>query len=70
MGTLGMPGYGQPKWYSQLVENVCISLQAKNQLYPSCFSGDIAKIYKLILGTLGMPGNTQCQWWCLSTCQK
>ena len=43
--------------FLQLVENLCVYLQAKNQLYPLCFSGDISKMYKfLILGTLGMPG--------------
>ena len=44
--------------YYQLVENFCAYLQAKNQHHPQCFSGDIAKIYKLlILGTLGMSGH-------------
>ena len=46
-----------------LVENFCVYLQAKTQLHPSCFNGDIAKICKLILGTLGMPGYTHQKWW-------
>ena len=55
LGTLAMPGYANPKWYFQLVENFCVYLQAKNQLHTPCFSGDIVKICKLlILGTLGM----------------
>ena len=28
-GTLGMPGYTHPKRYYQVVENVCVYLQAK-----------------------------------------
>ena len=43
-------------------------MQAKNQLHPPCFSGDIAKIYKrLILGNLGMPF---IKLRCLSAYQK
>ena len=38
LDTLGMPGY------AHLVENLCVYLYTKNQLHPSCFSGDIAKI--------------------------
>ena len=54
LGTLGMTGYEHPKLYYQLVKNCHVCLQAKNQLYP-CFSGDIPKIYKLlILDSLGM----------------
>ena len=29
LGTLGMPGYALSKWYFDLVENVCVYLQAK-----------------------------------------
>ena len=51
-----MPGYAHPKWYYQLVENFPVHLQAKYQLDPPRFTGDIAKICKLfILGTLDMP---------------
>ena len=57
LGTLAMPGYAQPKWYCQLVENFCVYLQAKNQLHPPCFSGD-AKTWKLIFGTLRMSNYT------------
>ena len=35
-------------------ETFDVYLQAKNQLHLSRFFGDIAKIYKLILGTFGM----------------
>ena len=34
LGTLGMPGYGNPKWYYHLVENVRAHLQAKNSTSP------------------------------------
>ena len=54
-GTLGLSDYAHPKWYYQLVENFCVYLQGKKQLYPPCFYGDIAMICKLILGSLGMP---------------
>ena len=61
--TLGMPGYANPKWHHQLVENFRTHLQAKNQLHTPCFSGDIAKICKrLILNTLGMPGCKHPKW--------
>ena len=39
-----MPGYVQPKRYYQTVENFHVHQQAKNQLHPPRFSGDIAKI--------------------------
>ena len=48
LGTLKMPGYAQPKWYYQFVENLCVYLLAKNQLHFQCFSADIAKICKLL----------------------
>ena len=48
LGTLGINVYAYPKWYYQLVKNVCVYLQAKNQLQNSCFSGDNAKICKLL----------------------
>ena len=35
----------------------CLSA-GKSLLHPPCFSGDIAKICKLIFGTLGMPSYT------------
>ena len=37
LGTLGMPGYANPKWYYQLVENFRVYLQAKNQLQSYAF---------------------------------
>ena len=47
LGNLGMSG------------DVCVYLKAKIQLHPPCFSGDIAKIFKVfILGTLDMSGYT------------
>ena len=64
LGPLGMPGYAHPKWYYQFVENFCVYLEVKNQFHSPCFSGDTAKIWKLILGTLGISD------WCLSACQK
>ena len=48
LGALVMPGYANPKWYYQLVENFRVYLQGKNQLHPTYFSGDIAKICKLL----------------------
>ena len=43
--------------YDQLVENICVYLQAENQLHRPCFSGDIAKVGKILtLDTLGNPG--------------
>ena len=63
LGTLGMPGHAHPNWYYQLVENFRVYLQAKNQLHSPHFSGDIAKICKLIFGTLGMPDYTNPKWW-------
>ena len=53
-----MSGYPHPKWYCQLVENIPVYLQTKNQLYTPSFSGDSAKKCKLILGTLDMAGYT------------
>ena len=38
-------------------ELFCLSA-GKSLLHPPCFSGDIAKICKLIFGTLGMPSYT------------
>ena len=58
LSTLYIIGYAHPKGYYHLVENICVYLQAKNQLHPPCFYGDIAEICKLILGILGMPGYT------------
>ena len=55
LGTWSIPGYAHPKWY-QFVKTFHVYLQAKNQLYPSRFSGDILKTLKLlILGILGRP---------------
>ena len=61
LSTLDKPGY--TKWYYYLVENFRIYLQIKEQLHPTWFSGDIAKICKLlILGTLGMSGYAHPKW--------
>ena len=60
-GTLGMPGYAHPNWYYQLVETFCVYLQAENQFHTPCFSGDTAKICKLILGSLGVPDSINLQ---------
>ena len=64
LGTLGMPGFAHPKWYNQqLLENLCVDLQAKNKINHPYFSGDIAKICKLvILDTLCKPGYARPKW--------
>ena len=65
-----MPGYAHPNCYYQLVENFRVYLQAKNQFHPTCLSGDLAKIIKLlILGTLGMPGyiHPKLSFWVYAT---
>ena len=63
LDTLGMPGYADPKWYYQLVQNFSVDLQAKKQLYSPSFSGDTAKICKLlILGTLRMSAYINPKW--------
>ena len=50
-----MPGHTNLKWQYQSEGTFDVYLQAKNQLHPSRFSWDIAKICKLVaLGTLGM----------------
>ena len=48
LGALVMPGHAHPKWSYQFVENFCVYLQVKNQFHSPCFSGDTAKICKLI----------------------
>ena len=48
LGALNMTGHGNPKWYYQFVETLCIYLQIKNQFHNPCFSGDTAKMCKLI----------------------
>ena len=58
------------KWNYQLVDNFRVYLQVKNRLHPPSFSGDIAKMSKvLILDTLGMPGNCR-KLRCISAYQK
>ena len=58
-----MPGHTHLKWQYQFEETSDIYLQAKNQLNYPYFSGDIAKIWKLlILDTLDMPGYTHPKW--------
>ena len=64
LATLDIPGYTEPKWYYQLVENFCVYLHAKNQLHPPRFSEDIAKICKLLIfGILGIPGYAHPKWY-------
>ena len=58
LGALGMPGHALPKWYNQFVENFCVYLQVKNQFHSPCFSGDTAKICKLILDIQTYSGYT------------
>ena len=65
LGILDLHGYPHPNWYHQLVENYCVYLQAKNELPPPCFSGDIAKMCKLILGTSGMSGLKALMFICM-----
>ena len=50
--TLGMTSYAHPKLYCQLVEKFRVYLQAKNPLHTPHFSGDIAKICKLLVWAL------------------
>ena len=49
LATSSMPSYTNPKWYYNLKENFCVYKQAKNQLHQPYFSGDIAKICKLLI---------------------
>ena len=58
LGALVMPGHAHPKWSYQFVENFCVYLQVKNQFHSPWFSGDTARIWKLILSTLGLSGYT------------
>ena len=46
LGNLRMPGHIHLKWWYQLEETIEVYLQAKNQLHPSCFPIDLAKILK------------------------
>ena len=58
LDTLGMSGYTHKSDAIKLVENFCVYMLAKNQLDPKCFSGDIAKISKLLISsTLEIPGH-------------
>ena len=43
-GNLGMPVHTNLKWQYQLGESFDVYMQTKNQLHPSRFSWDIAKI--------------------------
>ena len=57
LGDLGMPGHTHVKRQYQFEVSFDGYLQDKNHLHPQRFSGDVAKICKLLtLGTLGMPG--------------
>ena len=62
LGTLGMPGYANEKWYYQLVENFRVYLQAKNQLHSHAFLE--------ILHTLKTIVSTCRRLRCISACQK
>ena len=63
LGTFGISRYAHTKWHYHLAENVCFYLQAKNQLHPSWFLGDIGQICKLfILGKFNMSGYTNLKW--------
>lgn len=44
LGALNMPGYGHLKQWNQLLENYDVHFHAKNQIYPSTLSRNIAKI--------------------------
>ena len=46
LGTMGMLGCTNLKWYYQLVENFHVYLQAKNQFHSQQFSGDIAYVHR------------------------
>ena len=59
-----MPGYANPKWYYQLVENFCIICRQKINFFR--YYKDIVKLS--VLGTLGMPSYANPV--ILSTCRK
>ena len=63
LGFLGMPGYTHPKGYYHLVEHFRVYLQAKNQLHPTRFCGDITKIRRILILVCKKIR-------CLSVCQK
>ena len=72
-----MSDYAHPKWYYQLLENLCVYLQAKHRLHLPCFSGDIAKICTYLgyfghawLNIFKMIITTCIGFWCLPACQK
>ena len=44
LGNLGMPGHAHLKWLYQFEETFDVYLQTENQLHPSHFPWDIAKI--------------------------
>ena len=60
--NLGMPGYAHQKGYYQfaICRNILCLPTGKKSI--SCFSGDTAKISKVILGTFSMPAFTQQKW--------
>ena len=56
--ALGMSCYKDTKRFYQLPKNFRVYLQVKSQLHPPRFSGDTAKILKLlILGAFGVPSH-------------
>ena len=77
LGTLGMPGYTHPKWYYQLVENLCLSAGKKSTSSPMLF-WRYWKDMQISFGYFGyawlhtpkMIVSTCRSLWCLSPCQK
>ena len=64
LGNLGMPGHTHLKWQYQFEKSFNIYQQAENQLHPSCFPWDIAKIFKLVVfATFGLSGYGQPKWY-------
>ena len=55
MGTLGKPGYANPKWYYQHVEKLCVHFQAKYQLHLHAFLEILE-------------GHANCLFWVLWAC--
>ena len=48
LGTLDMPGYAHPKWYYQLVENVC----AYGHVFFHCIYFDMYKLWKITFAVI------------------
>ena len=79
MGTLGIPGYANPKWYYQLVENFRVYLQGKKSASPLMlfwrYCKDIQTSHFGYFGhawlqTPKMIVSSCRRLWCFSVCQN